>query len=232
LTDLALGVVTLVLARRAGTAISRSWRTMLWWAAAAALAGAVHHGVVTRWSRWEGPSWALISAMVVVTISYALAATVRDVLGPGRRRVFLALRTSSLGVYAVLAAFGYYGITTILACEGVTMASVLVLWIVALRRHQPGSGWMVVALAASVVAGCSRALPTRMTETVGLDPTSLYHVAQVPAIVLLYAALVRRAGATEPPPAVPESVPRDLSARPSTYVGTDGPFGVRSDSTA
>src|SRR5262245_60514130 len=80
LTDLALAVVTVVLAVRAGSAISRSWRTMRWWAAAAALAGAVHHGVVTRWPRWAGPSWAVISAMVVVTISYALAATVRDVL--------------------------------------------------------------------------------------------------------------------------------------------------------
>jgi hypothetical protein len=195
LTDLALGLVALVLAVRAGPVVTRSWRAMLWWAAAAALAGAVHHGVVTRWPRWAGPSWALISAMVVVTISYALAATVRDVLGPGRRRVFVALRASSLAVYAALAAFGYYGITTILACEGVTMTSVLVLWIVALHRRQAGSGWMVVALAASVVAGCSRALPARMTGTVGLDPTSLYHVAQIPAIVLLYAALVRRSTA-------------------------------------
>src|SRR5262245_28725236 len=102
LTDLALGLVALALAIRAGAVgISRSWRTMLWWAAAAALAGAVHHGVFTRWERWTGPSWAVISAMVVVTISFALAATVHDVLGPGRRRVFWTLRMASLGAYAV-----------------------------------------------------------------------------------------------------------------------------------
>jgi hypothetical protein len=138
--------------------------------------------------------------MVVVTISYALSATVRDVLGPGRRRVFLALRASSLAVYAALAVFGYYGITTILACEGVTMASVLVLWVVALSRRHAGSGWMVIALAASALAGCSRALPGRMTGAIGLDPTSLYHVAQIPAIILLYAALVHR---STPAPRVP-----------------------------
>src|SRR3954454_11600458 len=115
LTDLALGLVALALAARATTAgLSRSWRTMMWWAAAAALAGAVHHGFVTRSARWTGPSWAAISAMVVITISFALAATVKDVLGPGRRRVFWALRTASLGAYLVLALFGHYGITTIL----------------------------------------------------------------------------------------------------------------------
>jgi hypothetical protein len=195
LTDLALGLVALALVMRAAAAgLSRSWRTMLGWAAVAALAGAVHHGVVTRWDRWAGPSWAVISAMVVITISYALAATVHDVLGPGRRRVFWVLRTASLGAYAVLAAFGHYGITTILACEGVTMASVLALWIIACVRRGPGAAWMVVALAASIVAGCTRALPERTTGVVGLDPTSLYHLVQIPAIVLLYVALVHRAG--------------------------------------
>jgi hypothetical protein len=100
----------------------------------------------------------------------------------------------SLVAYAVLAAFGHYGITTILACEGVTMLSVLALWAVAAARRVPGAGWMIAALAASIVAGCMRALPQRATAIIGLDPTSLYHVVQIPAIVLLYAALVRRSG--------------------------------------
>jgi Family of unknown function (DUF6962) len=193
LTDLVLGVVTLALAIRASTAnVDRYWRTMLWWAASAALAGAAHHGFVTQSERWAGPSWAVISAMVVITISYALAASVQDVLGPGRGRVFWALRMASLVAYAVLAAFGHYGIGTILACEGVTMACVLTLWAVALARGLPGAGMMVFALGASVVAGCTRALSPEMTDVVGLDPTSLYHVAQVPAIVLLYVALTHR----------------------------------------
>jgi hypothetical protein len=196
LTDLALGIVTLALATRASAAgIGRSWRTMLWWAAGAALAGAVHHGFVTRSERWAGPSWAVISAMVVITISYALAASVHDVLGPGRRRVFWALRTASLGAYAVLAALGHYGIGTILACEGVTMACVLTLWTFALVRRHPGARFMVVALGASAVAGCTRALPAGVTHLVGLDPTSLYHVAQIPAIVVLYLALTRKVAA-------------------------------------
>ena len=100
----------------------------------AALAGAVHHGFVTFSPRWSGPSWALISGVVVVTISFSLAASVHDVLGPGRRRAFWALRLLSLGAYAGLALFGHYGVGTILACEGLTMATIVVVWCVALDR--------------------------------------------------------------------------------------------------
>jgi hypothetical protein len=191
LTDLALGLVTLALAislRRTESA-NRYWHRMLWWAAAAALAGAVHHGVVTYSDTWSGPSWAVISGMVVVTISYTLAATVHDVLGADRGNVFWLLRSLSLAAYAGLAAFGYYGIGTMLACEGVTMVTILVLWGIAYHRRHPRAPAMLLALGSSIVAGSLRALPAGVTESVGLDPTSLYHVAQIPAIVLLFVAL-------------------------------------------
>jgi hypothetical protein len=193
LTDLALGVVTLVLAVSLGTRapeVNRYWRRTLWWAAAAALAGAVHHGFVTYSDTWAGPSWALISGLVVVTISFTLAATVHDVLGPGRRDVFWVLRSLSLVAYAALAVTGHYGIGAILACEGVTMVAILALWGVAFHRGHPRAPAMLLALAASIVAGCTRALPADLTAVTGLDPTSLYHLAQIPAMVLLFAALV------------------------------------------
>jgi hypothetical protein len=203
LTDLALGLVAVWLARRAaGTGISKQWRTMLWWAAIAALAGAVHHAFVTWSDRWTGPSWAVISAMVVLTISYALAATVRDVLGPGRRRVFWVLRMGSLLAYGVLALLGHYGVATIVACEGVTMACVLGLWTLALVRGYPGAPAMMVALAANVLAGITRALPSGVTELIGLDPVSVYHLAQIPPMVMLYVALVERARLVAAAPAV------------------------------
>ena len=150
LTDLALGLVTLALALEIRTRdVNRYWPRMLWWAAAAALAGAVHHGFVTFSETWAEPSWAVISGMVVITISYTLAASVEDVLGPGRQRVFWLLRSLSLAVYAGLAAFGHFGVGTILACEGVTMVTILVLWGIALRRRHPRAPAMLVALAAS-----------------------------------------------------------------------------------
>jgi hypothetical protein len=58
LTDLALGLVTLALAVSLGTRAPDAnpyWRRTLWWAAAAALAGAVHHGFVTFSDSWAGP---------------------------------------------------------------------------------------------------------------------------------------------------------------------------------
>jgi hypothetical protein len=193
LTDLALGVVTLALAISLGTRAPDAnpyWRRTLWWAAAAALAGAVHHGFVTYSDSWDGPSWAVISGMVVVTISFTLAATVHDVLGPGRRDLFWLLRSLSLVAYAGLAVTGHYGVGAILACEGVTMVAILTLWGIALHRGHPRAPAMLLALGASIVAGCTRALPPDVTDVTGLDPTSLYHVAQIPAMLLLFAALV------------------------------------------
>jgi Family of unknown function (DUF6962) len=199
LTDLALGLVTLALAAGIGAAgVNRYWRRALWWAAAAALAGAVHHGFVTYSDTWAGPSWAVISGMVVVTISFVLAASVHDVLGPDRYAAFWLLRSVSIGAYACLAAFGYYGVGTILACEGVTMVTILSLWVVALRRRHPRAPAMIIALAASILAGSVRALPPDVTHNVGLDPTSLYHLAQIPAMVLLYVALRSASGRGDP----------------------------------
>jgi hypothetical protein len=190
LTDLLLGLFILGLAFGVrGSEVNRYWARTFWWAAAAALAGAVHHGLVTRSEAWAGPSWGLISGMIVLTISFILAATVHDVLGPGRRNVFWLLRVGSLAVYAGLAAFGHYGVGTMLACEGVTMIMIVALWVVALRRAHPRAPAVLVALGASMLAGVVRALPDRLTEVVGLDPTSLYHLAQIPGMLLLFVAL-------------------------------------------
>ena len=190
LTDLVLGLVTLALTPLLrGPGVNPNWRRTVWWAAAAALAGFVHHGFITAYDSLAGPSWAVISGMVVITISFSLAATVSDVLGPGRRLVFWVLRAASLGAYGILALLGHYGIGTILACEGVTMVSVLVLWGVALARHDPRAPRMMVALGASALAGCTRALPESATQIIGLDPTSLYHLTQIPPMVLLCLAV-------------------------------------------
>ena len=201
LTDLALGLVAVWCARHTSAAgVGRYWCRMLWWAAIAALSGAVYHAFIAGSDRWAGPSWAVISAMVVITISYALAATVQDVLGPGRGRVFWVLRMLSLGAYAVLAVFGYYGVATIVACEGVTMASVLALWVLALARGIPGARGMMIALAVNVLAGITRAFPSGLTELLGLDPISVYHLAQIPGVVMLYLALVERVRLTAAAP--------------------------------
>jgi hypothetical protein len=205
LTDLALGLVTLALAlvlqRTPG--IHRYWRATFWWSGSAALAGAVHHGAVTCSERWAGPSWALISGMVVIAVSYLLAATVIEVLGPGKGRVFWVLRSAGLIAYAVLALTGRAGIGAILLCEGLTMIAILALWGYAARRGLPLARPVIIALAASGVAAATRALPNDLTGEVGLDPTSLYHLAQIPGLVFLAWALVAYAPARGVAPAYP-----------------------------
>lgn len=191
LTDLALGLVTVALALRLRRVpgVHRYWRLTFWWAGAAALAGAVHHGVVTYSDTWSGPSWALISTMVVITVSYLLAATVEEVLGPGHARAFWVLRSASLGGYVVLAVLGHAGIGSILLCEGITMIAVLVLWGIAAHRRHPMAGPVILAILASGAAAGARAAPAGVAEAVGLDPTALYHLVQIPGMVLLYLAV-------------------------------------------
>ena len=206
LTDLALGVVIIALAIRLQRTpgVHRYWRLTFWWAGAAALAGAVHHGVVTYSDTWAGPSWAVISTMVVVTVSYLLAATVVEVLGPGRGRVFWVLRSLGLVAYAGLAIAGYAGVGAILACEGITMIAILALWGRALRDHHPLAVPVIVAILASGAAAGIRALPSAVSEVVGLDPTSAYHLAQIPGMILLAYAVIaapQRAPRTTPVPA-------------------------------
>jgi len=191
LTDLALGlvVVPLALRLRGAPSVHRYWRLTFWWAGAAALGGAVHHGVVTHSPRWSGPSWAVISMMVVIAVSYLLAATVVEVLGPGRGRAFWALRSAGLAAYAVLAVSGHAGVNAILVCEGITMVAILALWGRAAYERRPLALPVIAALLASGAAAGARAAPGGVAGAVGLDPTSLYHLAQIPGMVLLFAAL-------------------------------------------
>ncbi len=87
-TDLALGVVTLVLGvrlRRLRVAPSH-WRVAFRWFGAAALAGAVQHGVTVRWQQAAVMGWRAIGVMVVVAVSYVLAGTLAEALRTGFRR--------------------------------------------------------------------------------------------------------------------------------------------------
>src|SRR5215211_5603231 len=95
LTDLALGLVAVTLAvqLRRSPAGHRHWRSALWWFGIAALAGAIHHGVIVRWADIADANWALISLLVVVAVSFLLAGTVHDVLGGRHTRTFWLLRS-------------------------------------------------------------------------------------------------------------------------------------------
>jgi hypothetical protein len=205
LTDLALGVVVIILAlqlRRMPT-VNRHWLSAFWWAGVAALAGAVHHAVVVRWDRAAEISWAAISVLIVVAVSYLLAGTVAEVLGPGRARVFWLLRSIGLVAYLGAAVTGHAGVTAMLTCESLTMLSVLGLWGWALVHGHPLARPIMLGVLASGGAAGLKALPPDVAAVVGLDPTSAYHLGQIVGMVLIYRAVSRpRELAAEPQPAV------------------------------
>ncbi len=205
LTDLALGIVVVALALqlRKMPAVNRHWLSAFWWAGIAALAGAVHHGVVVRWARPAEISWAAISVLIVVAVSYLLAGTVAEVLGPGRSRVFWLLRSLGLVAYLAAAVTGHAGVTAMLTCESLTMLSVLGLWGWAAVHDHPLARPVLISVLASGGAAGLKALSPDVTAVVGLDPTSAYHLGQILGMVLLYRAISRpRELATEPQPAV------------------------------
>jgi len=175
LTDLALGVAAVLLAVGLPPDADRHWRAVFWWFGGAALAGAVHHGVLVRWPEVADVSWPLISVAVVVAVSYLLAASVAEVLGPGRARAFWLLRSIGVAAYVVAAATGHAGIGPMLACESLTMVSVLVLWLWAVYRDHPLAPAMLLAIAASGSAAAAKLASEDFLRPTGLDPTSLYH---------------------------------------------------------
>jgi hypothetical protein len=195
LTDLALGIVVLALAvqLRRAPAVPRYWLAPFWWSGIAAVAGAVHHAVAVRWAGPAAISWAVISVLVVVAVSYLLAATVRAVLGPGRARVFWLLRSIGLVAYLGAAVSGHAGVTTMLLCESLTMISVLGLWAWAALHGHPLARPVLLAVVASGAAAGMKAIPGGALAPVGLDPTSAYHLAQIVGMVLLYRAIDRGA---------------------------------------
>lgn len=203
LTDLLLGLVVLGLglALRRVPASHSYWRATFWWAGVGAVGGFVHHGVLVRWPAVAKVSWAILSVMVVVAVSYLLAATVEEVLGPGHARAFWALRSAGLLAYAGLAATGHAGVTAMLACESLTFACVLGLWGWAAYHRHPLAVPVVIAILASGAAAGTRALSPATTAHLHLDPTSAYHLAQIAGMVLLYRGISRRANAALRSPA-------------------------------
>jgi len=193
LTDLALGVavVGVALALRGQPHVAGAWHRMFWWTAAAAIAGFVHHGWVAFSDVLDGPGGIVVSAMIIVAISYLLAASVHEVLGPGRRVVFWAMRLTSLAAYGGLALVGRAGIGSLVLAESATMIAVVALWAWALHRRHPLAPRVVAALGASAVAALTTLLPDAAAMAVALDPVSLYHLAQVPGIVMLAHAVTR-----------------------------------------
>jgi hypothetical protein len=195
LTDLALGLVCLLLVPRLprGLEASRYWRATFVWAGVTALIGAAYHGVLVGIPRVGHVTWAVMSSMVVVVMSFLLAASVIQILGRKHAVVFWPLRLLGLVAYGVIAATGHPSIMAIMWCESLTMASVIGLWGWALLRRHPLGRPMLVAIGVSIAAALFRLVPGA-AALVGLDPDSAYHLGQIVGMVLFFLALAGARG--------------------------------------
>jgi hypothetical protein len=192
LTDLVLGVVSLVLWPRLPRDVegAKYWRAAFAWAGATALIGAVYHGFLTGRPTIGEVTWAVMSTMVVVVMSYLLAAAVVQVLGPSRAIVFWPLRLIGFVAYGIIAATGHPSILAIMYCESVTMACVIGLWVWAWWHEHPSGGAMLVAIGVSIVGALFRLVPGA-SDLLHIDADSAYHIGQIVGMVLLARAVAR-----------------------------------------
>jgi hypothetical protein len=188
-TDLLLGAVLVVSAWRLGRTpgVHRYWALMFWFAAAGAFAGTAHH-LLFRGSRAASDrSWLAVGVLVIIAISYMLAATATDLLDERLARLFIRLRIAGLVAYVVLIATMGIGRTKpLVLSESLTMAAIVGLWFYALYVGRPAAGRMLTAIAVCALSAIFFLLPTEVLPTsVGLDARSLQHLAQIPGVLLI-----------------------------------------------
>jgi hypothetical protein len=197
-TDAVLGVVALFAAyslNGEGRTNAR-WRWAFVFIGAAALLGAVYHGFLEDMQPIGQYTWAAITILVAVSISFVLAATISTVLGEGRGKILLAVRTVSLAAFIVLALMGHAAVSTLVITEGGTMLIILGLWAMALWRREPGILMIVAAIVASGAGGVVRNLPISV-DIGGWDfqGVAWFHIIQTMGIILLFVGVQRWAAA-------------------------------------
>ncbi|MGP4030134.1 DUF6962 family protein [Actinomadura sp. 3N407] len=190
-TNLILALVTfacaVALLRVRG--VLRAWHMTFWFAGGSALAGAVYHGLFHT-----DAAWIVVGVLVVLAISYLLIGSAQEILSPRGVRIVVAVRAVGVAAYAVAIVLGRTGLVALVVAESATMACVLGLWIYAAAiRHHMAKG-MILALLAHGLAGVAFVLPDSVTARTGLNPTSLSHLALIPGILVLYAAIVHGTG--------------------------------------
>ena len=192
-TDFALGALLFgALLGLVGKAnVSSHWPRAFFFAGMAAMLGGVYHAFIISHERSADITWSTITVLVAIAITFIFAATVATVLGEdSRAKPLLLVRLASLAVFVLLAILGHASTGTLMITEGLAMIIVLFLWTYAWRQGHAGVGLVLVAIAASMVAGVVRGIP--VSFFLGgweVDEQSLYHVAQMPGLTLLYVGL-------------------------------------------
>jgi len=94
-----------------------------------------------------------------------------------REKAHELLRSVGLVAYLGAAVTGHAGVTSLLACESITMLCILGLWVRAAMNDHPLAWPVLIAVIASGAAAIMKAIPDAVMGRIGLDPTSAYHLA-------------------------------------------------------
>lgn len=187
LTDLALGAAAAAITRRLrrSPAAGPLWRATFALTAGASLLGAAHHGLLTR--RHPGLAvitWRVIAATVAAALAALLLATVRQTLGPRATLAVFPLAAAGPAAYLASLRRGGGDLDGMVRLQAAAMSVVVLAWLQAAARGRPGGRIGVAAIATSAAAAGLRARPPAAAVRHGLGGDALYHVAQIPGLVL------------------------------------------------
>jgi hypothetical protein len=173
-----------------------AFRRRLAWAgafatlASGAAAGALYHGQLKP-TRHGSAAWTAVSLLVAGGMLALYLASAAE-LGVLRRRGWAALGALSGAALAGGCAAGLRTLEPLLATQSGSMAGIVALWVRAGRRKEAGAGWFLGAIGASAAAAVVRALPIQFRLHWEWNGEALYHLAQIPGLLLIVAGVRNR----------------------------------------
>lgn len=179
------------LSRRPGAAhpATRWWSYMLGLTATSASIGGTYHGFAPNFPSAVGQAWWLTGLWNINLLSAAMALSLLHELVPAEgQRPWRRVIEIKLAVFAATAAAHPDFIVVILDYGLVMLA-----WAAAaLLLRRPWRGWMLAAIALSVVAAVAQQM--RWDPAPTFNHNDLYHVIQALALILFYRAATIFAG--------------------------------------
>lgn len=191
-TDLALGAVAAGLCWSLLRRPDRGgpWPPVFGLVALAALGGAAFHSFTSRDDSTGEALWDAIGLALVLSLGFLAAASVVETLGWTSSPARLVFPLASGALYVVMVAAGLGGPEGVAIASAPANVATVVLWLRALAYRHRRAPAVLVAMVASGLAAAARAGAVA-ADTAALHPDGVYHLAQIPGLVLLYLAVGR-----------------------------------------
>ena len=177
----------MVLAWRAQrTGRQHEWTLAFALTAASAILGTAYHAGLRGQHVVRYPLWSVIIVCLAVALSFMLAGTVNLFLSARLVRLLFVARLFALAAFVGCALAGHASLTVLVATEAIVMIAIVALWVRGCLVRYPGAQYVMGAFLASAAAALVFAGSLRFTLGWVVTSTALYHVAQIPGLVLLY----------------------------------------------